>query len=856
MKRTVFRGEALRNISFPLGGIGTGSIGLAGNGRLIDWEIFNSANKASDNGFSHFAVRTVKNGKTVDARVLNGDIDNELSGRYGRGFGHGLSNVTMAGFPHFKNCTFNGEYPIARIELDDPDFPGNAEITAFNPFIPLDSDASSLPAAMFSITLHNNTADDLEYTVAAVLRNTRSASVNTAVKENNLSAVFLDSKNNAPDYTGSHDMTIATDETENVHLEEYWFRGIWYDNIETYWRELCEPEFPEERHYDEPGTNDHSTVFVKRSVPAGGETTIRFVISWNCPFFDNGFSPENNEDGSQKITVLKNYYSYRFANSIESAKYILSEWDRLWNDTKKYHDALFSSTLPDEVIDAVSATASVLKTPTVLRIGENGDVWGWEGLNEHVGSCLGSCTHVWNYVYTTCFLFPDLERNLRENDYKYNQLPSGEMSFRTLLPFGREAGTNRACADGLMGGVMKTYRDWKISGDDEWLRSIWSKVKKSLSYAWSPENGDGWDRDMDGVMEGRQHHTLDMELFGPSSWLEGFYLGALRAASEMAHHLGETEDADLYDRLFEYGKKWTAENLFNGKYFIQKLDLNDKAFLEKYANGTVDVFGKNAMESYWNEETGEIKYQIGEGCEIDQLVAQWHADIIGLGDLFDPDQIKTALLNMYKNNFKPNMRKVANPFRIFAINDESGAIMCDFPEGARKPKIPILTSCETMHGFEYAFAGLLISRGFIDEGLNIVRGVRDRYNGVKRNPWNELECGSNYSRSMSSYALLPIFSGFSFDMVEGHIGFAPIINCDSFRSIWSLGKAWGTVEITPDSAKLEILGGTLEISSLSLPCVNNKTVVYVDGKKASVTTTDKKIIFADKITSSIAISVN
>ena len=60
MKRTVFSGEALRHISFPLGGIGTGSIGLAGNGRLIDWEIFNTANKASDNGFSHFAVRTEK----------------------------------------------------------------------------------------------------------------------------------------------------------------------------------------------------------------------------------------------------------------------------------------------------------------------------------------------------------------------------------------------------------------------------------------------------------------------------------------------------------------------------------------------------------------------------------------------------------------------------------------------------------------------------------------------------------------------------------------------------------------------------------------------------------------------------
>ena len=853
MKRTTYTGEALRNISFPIGGIGTGSIGLAGNGRLIDWEIFNVANKTSDNGFSHFAVRTEKDGKTVDARVLNGDLMDEATGQRGRGFGNGISNVTMAGFPHFRNCTFTGEYPIATLDLDDPDFPGKARITAFNPLIPRDSDSSSLPVAMFEITVTNDTADDLDYVVTSVLRNTRGKSVNKAVSGDDLRAIFLDSPDNNETNTGSNDMTVATDETECVHQEEYWFRGIWYDNIETYWRELLAPGFPEARHYDEAGSCDHATLFVKKSVPAGKSATYRFVLAWNSPNFENWFHPETNPDGTQKKTVMHNYYSYRFANSLESAKYALAEWDRLWDGTKKYHDALFSSTLPEEVIDAISATTSVLKSPTVLRIGEKGDFWGWEGLGEHCGSCEGTCTHVWNYVYSTCFLFPDLERNIRENDYKYNQQPSGEMSFRTLLPFGREAGTNRGCADGTMGGVMKVYREWKISGNDEWLKSIWKSVKRSLEFAWSEENGDGWDRDKDGVMEGRQHHTLDMELFGPSSWLEGYYLGALRAASEMARHLGENEDADLYDRLFEYGKKWTADNLFNGKYFFQKLDLNDKAFLEKYANGTVDVFGRNAMESYWNEETGEIKYQIGEGCEIDQMVAQWHADILGLGDLFDPEQVDTALHSMYKNNFKPNMRSVANPFRVFCLNDEAGAIMCDFPEGARRPKIPILTSCETMHGFEYSFAGLLISRGMIEEGLSVVRGVRDRYNGVKRNPWNEIECGSNYARNMSCYALLPIFAGMTFDMVKGHLGFAPIVDRDESRFVWSFDCAWGTVEITKTGARLDILGGALPLYTLGLPVCAKK--ITVDGNEVSFTEKDGVITFAEKITAAKEIVV-
>ena len=52
----IYAGEQAREISFPLGGIGTGCIGLGGNGRLIDWEIYNRPNKGSLNGMSHFAV--------------------------------------------------------------------------------------------------------------------------------------------------------------------------------------------------------------------------------------------------------------------------------------------------------------------------------------------------------------------------------------------------------------------------------------------------------------------------------------------------------------------------------------------------------------------------------------------------------------------------------------------------------------------------------------------------------------------------------------------------------------------------------------------------------------------------------
>ena len=193
---------------------------------------------------------------------------------------------------------------------------------------------------------------------------------------------------------------------------------------------------------------------------------------------------------------------------------------------------------------------SVLRSPTVLRL-EGGEFWGWEGVGPRNGSCEGTCTHVWSYAYALCFLFPELERSIRDTEYANDVAKDGRMNFRTQLPLGRGVGGFRACLDGQMATVIKTYRDWKISGDNKWLASNWESVKKILEYAWSYDNYDAWDKDKDGILEGRQHHTLDMELFGPSAWLEGMYLAALRAGAEMAEHFGEKERAEEYRRLFE-----------------------------------------------------------------------------------------------------------------------------------------------------------------------------------------------------------------------------------------------------------------------------------------------------------------
>lgn len=816
----LYEGEYLNEISFPLGGIGTGSIGLAGNGQLVDWEIFNRPNKGGTNGYTNIVVRVKeKSGKTY-VKVLNGDVVKNLTGTYKQqmysGFGFGPDKESMCGLPHFKNCSFLGEFPIAKLTFTDDDFPGAVVLTAFNPLIPGDADSSSVPAAFFEISYENETGGEVEFSAFFSLQNPFDVSKNEKGKNETVSYVQL--KNAGADETDTAygDLCLATD-AKNATVQEYWYRGGWCDGISVYWREILDNDRLRKRHYEENGTRDICALMTAENLQPQTTGRFRFILSWNVPNNYNYWQPVKDENG--KDVTWKNYYATVFEDSVSSAVYSLTNWNRLFAETDEYRSALFSSTLDSAVIDAAASTLSVIKSPTVLRL-ENGEFYGWEGVHEKAGSCEGTCQHVWNYAYALCFLFPSLERSIRDLEFDYSTSDDGEMQFRLRLPLGAEPHTHIPCVDGQMGAVIKTYREWKISGDDVWLKKHFDKVMKVIDYAWSDKNICQWDKNHDGVLEGRQHHTLDMELFGPSSWLEGFYLAALKAGSEMAEHLGFHEKAKEYETLFESGKQYTKDYLFNGKYFVQKVDLKDKQILEHFG----------VEDTYWNNEIDEMKYQIAGGSEIDQLCGQWHANLCGLGEIFDKNQIKTALHNMYELNFVKSMRSVANLWRNFAVNDDSGAIICAYPDDVYKPVIPVPYCEETMHGFEYQLAGLMISEGLIDEGLEIVRGIRGRYNGKNRNPWNEIECGSNYARSMASFALIPIFSGFYFDIPNKTIGFNPVGKQPYFKTIWSLDCGWGIYEKEESKTKITLKGGCLAANKIRLPYLNRVKNVTIDGR--------------------------
>jgi len=769
----VYEGRQLDEIAFPIGGIGTGTISLGGWGQLRDFEIFNRPNKGLMFRYSFFTLYAKQADKEPVTRVLQGPV-----GGFFTGSGSGVSRDGGAGLPHMKKCKFTGAFPFAKVDFDDPKMPLNVSIEAFNPFIPTNNKDSSIPCAIFLFHINNPTSEKVEATLFANLENKVGhpevgkgvISFNKGEELNGLVMTTKKHESESPRYGSMTLMTTWNDLTVQTH----WYRGGWFDSLHRFWDKVSEEGvLDENREPSEAADNqtDVGSIGLKVSLEPNEKMTLPIIITWHMPVFEKYWGSPN--------PTWKNYYATVFDDAVDVAEYVGKNLSKLESETRMFKDSLFSSTLPAPVLDAISSQISILKSTTCLRL-EDGTFYGFEGCHPGSGCCEGTCTHVWNYAQALPYLFPELERSIRDADYKYNQCPAlaekckeGHMTFRMPLPLGTHAnGGFHAAADGQMGGIMKVYREWQISGNDEWLKELWDNVKLALEYAWK-----FWDADKDGVMEGVQHNTYDIEFYGPNTMMGSFYLGALRAGEEMARYLGETEKADEYRKVYESGRALMDKNLFNGEWYIQ--DIDPKA-AEKSSH--------RAQEP--DPETGELKYQYGKGCLSDQMIGQWYAHMLDLGYLFEPENVKKTVKSIFDYNWKAELSEHANPQRIYALNDEQGLLLCSWPKGGR-PVLPFVYSDEVWCGIEYQVAAHLIYEGFIEQGLAIVKGVRARHDGTRRNPWNEFECGNHYARSMASYSVMLALAGFHFSAPEKKISFAPLIYKDDFACFFSVDSGWG-----------------------------------------------------------------
>ena len=669
-----YDGERLSQIAFPLGGIGTGCVSLNGRGGLQDWEIFNRPNKGSFLPYSFFTIWARAEGSGPVTRVLQAPPAPPFMGGGGggyRGFGFGVNREDGAGLPHMRTATFRGEFPLAEVEFSDDRLPVRVRLEAYSPFIPMNADDSGMPIAVLRYHISNAGAAPVDVSIAGSLFNAvgypgsgpfigahLGGNRSTVVESGGVRGVLLDSVKYRSDHPQFGSLALTTN-WEETFCQEASLRAAWFDAMHDFWNHFSATGALPERSFppSSEGASDVATLGLRARVAPGETVTLPFFVSWYFPNFVKywGVHRMGASCGcGDERPVWRNYYASRWQDALDVARYYAANETRLLEETRLFHDTLFASRLPPYVLDAISSQASILHSPTVLRL-PDGTFYGFEGCHSDAGCCEGSCTHVWNYAQTVAFLFPSLERSLRDADYAYNMRPDGHMGFRLQLPLGSTVWEfTHAAADGQLGGVMKVYRDWRLCGDDAWLLTLWPKVKQALEYAWQQ-----WDPDRDGVIEGIQHNTYDIEFSGPNTMMGSFYLGALRAAEEMARYLGEGDIAATYRTVYESGRARMDSELFNGEWYVQRPD--------------------------WERTP---KYQYGEGCLSDQVIGQWFARVVSLGDLFEPEHMRRALASVFRHNWRTDFWEHANPQRIYALEDEQGLLLCTWPRGGR-PELPV-----------------------------------------------------------------------------------------------------------------------------------------------------------------------
>lgn len=816
-----YTGDTLNRVAFPLGGMGAGMYCIEGTGAYSHMSVRHKPEVFNEPGI--FGALSIK-GLTNGAKIVEGPSpDWKKFGQPNAGNGSG---GTIFGLPRFDKVSFVTKFPFASITLNDDEYPLSATLEAWSPFVPTEEDSSSLPVAAITYRFKNESNDSHEAVFSFHSKNfmkRENEKVRNFITGIKNGFVLGQERNDEKPFLQGN-FAIWTDQGNTV-VDHCWFRGGWFDPLTMAWEQIRKADVkkvePVER--DAPG----ASLYVPFTVKPGETKTIRIFTAWYVPVSDLKFGDEAPDDGcasegccnlsdqlGQKIADetyrkgnYKPWYSAQFRNVEEVAEFWIKNYEELDRKTRAFSDAFYASTLPAEVIEAVAANLSILKSPTVLRQFD-GRLWSFEGCGDNWGCCHGSCTHVWNYAQAIPHLFPSLERTLRHTEFCESQNMDGHQNFRASLPIRPLKHDFHAAADGQLGGIMKVHREWRISGDNAWLKKMYPLVKASLDYCQRT-----WDPRKRGVIEEPHHNTYDIEFWGPDGMCTSFYVGAMQAMIQMGTALKKTKDVAAYKKILESGIRFLENDLFDGEYFIQKIQTTGLS-ADPLESGKKSMVGNYSEEAQRLLEQEGPKYQYGKGCLSDGVLGAWIARMCGLSDPFNSEKIRSHLKAVHKYNLKKNLMDHANPQRpSFAFGNEGGLLLCSWPKGG-KLSLPFVYSDEVWTGIEYQVAAHLMLMGYVDEGLEIVRVCRKRYDGKVRNPFNEYECGHWYARALASYGLFEGLTGVRFDAVDKTLYVDSRIG--DFNSFLSTNTGFGNVTLKDGKVSVRVVSGTIPVEKVNL----------------------------------------
>ncbi|HEV3165103.1 MAG TPA: GH116 family glycosyl-hydrolase, partial [Isosphaeraceae bacterium] len=476
----------VRELAMPIGGIGTGFFALGGRGQLTDWQLMSRPNRGWRPMYAHLLLRTRQGtgrDEVIKLRVIEGDLVEGLAGDSG-------AAGTLAGLPRFRNVSFEASYPLGRALLTDPDTPVTVAIEGFNPLIPHETDASSLPMGLLTVSLKNTTDAPLDASVTLLLSNiVGTDGIVHDLKDNITERASVGSwkgmqfsKNHPPRTARDGTMAIVCDQPD-VRVARRWpFRdrpwngealGIMDSLLHTGFIADDEPDKP-----CPPSPNDtwDSSLSALLALKARETLTVRLLITWHFPL--RNLEEEgwwSGEKGSSPI--VGNYYATKFADARDVARHVIERLPDLHARTLAFVKSVVDRAAPHALKEAALFNLTSLRSHTCFRLAD-GTFAAFEGCNANSGCCNGSCTHVWNYEEASVHLFPDLHRSMLESHLKHGVTAEGAERFRLSLPVANPTWKG-AAADGQMGLIVRVYEQYladKDAGGLAWLKQVYPSV--------------------------------------------------------------------------------------------------------------------------------------------------------------------------------------------------------------------------------------------------------------------------------------------------------------------------------------------------------------------------------------------
>jgi non-lysosomal glucosylceramidase len=812
----IFQGDALRAVALPLGGVGTGSVALAGDGGLRQWQIVNNVNHDAHVPNSFFAVHAATRIDGIRGAVVLQSDALYLSETFQPAPSVSdhlvppASRRLLADLPGVDSLEITAEYPIVEVEYHSQALPVEVRLEAFSPFIPLNSKDSGLPAVLFNFTVTNPQPRTAHVAVMAAQQNLVGWDGRTPIDGNH-----------TPGYGGNvnslaHLQGMVTLEMSNLRLgadhpsngqlalavlrrpgDDVTALAQWQTPGEV-WDHFADRDGRLPNQGTSGASADGQTwngaLAGHFELAPGATRTVTFILAW---YFPNRYVTWDQTNvgilDRKSLFWLGNQYNNWFDSALAVVEYVRDNHARLVEQTQLFRAQFFESTLPDQLLESVAGPTSTIRTPTCIW-NQDGRFHGFEGCHgastfhgEFEGCCPMDCTHVWNYEMAVAKLFPDLEQGMRRTDLVDQISPWGSIPHRTVLPLYLPrawdafiGGPRNPAMDGELGTVLKTYREVLHGAGRDWFDEMWPQLKKLMAHIMADYDTEG-----DGVIRGEQPNTYDISIHGANTFIGSLYLAALRSAEEMARVKGDADLAQRYHERFETGSRNYDELCWNGEYFIQVVD----------------------MQQHTEQE-------FGTGCHMDQLLGQWWAHALGLGYVLPREHVRTAVQNIFDFNRREGFSRADQKPRIYMDERDRGTLICTWPHGGR-PDVPTQYSDEVWSGLEYPVAGLLLFENNVERALVMLSDVRERHDGTRRSPWNEVECGDHYVRPMASWILLEAAAGYHYDATRGSMTFAPRIDAHDFRAFFITASGWGSYHQNKD-VKLSLAYGTLSLNELRL----------------------------------------